>query len=231
MLLSSLKRVLLIPFAFILVNIHAFRVPARFVLRLKPNSLQHLHETPAEIENAWIDESSKDIVIQMKPANPTGEASLFDMLYNSEDNDGSEATISCLTLREISECYSFSLSYLGDFVMQMGSDSPVDVDVKIGDFLTGQQIYTLLQALNTLDPYETNAEYDTLNLIELADDMNLHVEAVIKICEREDIHLPFGVSTMLHISVVEQLRRAAELDAEVPDRKSTQHNKLPIQDI
>jgi hypothetical protein len=106
----------------------------------------------------------------------------------------------------------FSLNYLGDLVTQMGCEIPVDVDTKVGNILTGEQVHTLLQAVNTLDPFETNAEYETESVWDLCDDLDLSPETLRRMCQQESIHLPFGMSTMLHASVIEQLRSLAAVE-------------------
>jgi hypothetical protein len=108
----------------------------------------------------------------------------------------------------------FSLNYLGDLVTQMGCEIPVDVDTKVGNILTGEQVHTLLQAVNTLDPFETNAEYETQSLWELSEDLDLSPDTLRRMCKKEGIHLPFGMSTMLHVSVIEKLRNLADFEQE-----------------
>jgi len=139
--------------------------------------------------------------------------SLFDSLYRSEDpDDTSTHSISQQSLRDISESYQFSLAYLGDFVAQMGCAVPIDVDTNIANILTGEQIYSLLQALTSLDPFDSNIGYDTISIAELADELQVPISRVVKMCHKEKFNLPFGTDTSLHSSVVEHLRKVAEYD-------------------
>jgi len=142
-----------------------------------------------------------------------GQGSLFDELYQLDDvNDRTvEAySISKQSLRAISESYQFSLAYLSDFVTELGCSLPLDIDTSISNILTGEQIYTLLQALTSLDPYDSNAGYDTVSISELADVFNISVNEVMKLCKDEGISLPFGSGSILHKNVVEQISRLLE---------------------
>lgn len=145
--------------------------------------------------------------------------SLFDVLYdidsstvtsNNQNNNGNE--ISSLTLRDISDAYYFSLSYLGDFVIQIGASSPIDPDAKLGDFLTGEQVYAVMEAINTLDPLECNLDFDSVVARELVDDLQISQKKFVRICDDEGFNLPFGMDTVLHKSVVERIMEVHEYD-------------------
>ena len=141
------------------------------------------------------------------------QGSLFDELYRMDDmnNKRVEAySISKQSLRAISESYQFSLAYLSDFVTELGCSLPIDIDTSISNILTGEQIYTLLQALTSLDPYDSNAGYDTVSIRELGEEYDVSVNEVMKICKDEGIALPFGTGSILHDTVIEQIRRLLE---------------------
>lgn len=152
-----------------------------------------------------------ELVIEVQSRSPSSNSeTLFDSLYRQDDyNMASQYSISKQTLRDISESYLFSLSYLGDLVTQMGCDCPIDVDSSIANFMTGEQIHTLLQALTSLDAFETSTNYDTCNIYQLADELDINVNDVVHICQREEIPLPFGKDTNLHTSLIDKIRRIA----------------------
>ena len=120
--------------------------------------------------------------------------------------------ISEMTLREISEAYLFSLSYLGDFVVQLGCQPPIDVDTNVGNYLVGEQVYSLLEAVNSLDPVESHCEYDSLTVRELADELDVSMGRMMKIVQNERVNLPFGLDTTLHTAVVERIREVHQYD-------------------
>jgi len=126
-----------------------------------------------------------------------------------------EYSSSQLTLRDISESLQFSLNFLGDFVVQMGIEAPINVDMKLGDMMTGDQIYTLLQAVNTLDPFDSDTGYDVgMNVEEVAEELEISLDTIVKIIEKEKLNLPFGIKTVLHSSAIEKIRSVYEFDCE-----------------
>jgi hypothetical protein len=115
-------------------------------------------------------------------------------------------SISDLSLQEISDATSFSLDYLGDFMIQLGCPAPLNKDEKIGNLLTGNQIYELLEAINTLDPYDADIGYDSVSVKELADELDVNINRILKIIGRENFHLPFGLETVLHRDCIERIK-------------------------
>jgi len=144
-----------------------------------------------------------------------GEVSLFDSLYDIDDSNA-EGTAASLTLSDISESSCFSLSFLGDFLVQMGCKPPIDINAKLGNLLTGEQIFTLLQAINTLDPFDSNLEYDSVPVDELAEELGVSTNRILKILESKNINLPFGLDTVLHSSIIDSVKNSVD-DNEFPD--------------
>ena len=54
--------------------------------------------------------------------------------YGDKEHD--PYSISSNTLRDISESYGFSMAFLGDFVVQLGANTPIDVDTPISTYVT-----------------------------------------------------------------------------------------------
>lgn len=176
----------------------------------------------AEGDNAdwWKRNDDEEVIIKVveDAILPSGY-SLFDDAYSAKTLDGTvdKYSVSELTLKEISEAYQFSLAFLGDFVVQQGCPPPVDVDTKISNILMAEQIYTLLEALTSLDPFDSNVEYDSFSVTELANDLDIPIGRIIRICEGENFNLPYGLETMLHEAVVERIREVHEFDDYVDD--------------
>ena len=141
-----------------------------------------------------------------------GSNNLFDKKYDSEEDGTDDSSLAKLSLREISEAYQFSLAFLGDFAVQLGCPTPLDIDTNLENLLTGEQVYTLLQALNSLDALDSNAGYDSLSVSELASDMNVSPKKIVEICVGESVGLPYGLNTVLHVDIVDQIRRVAAYD-------------------
>jgi len=166
----------------------------------------------------WLSRSDEEVVHKADDPGVLGNlsethgTSLFDMLYNSEiDMDSTTSnSFAAQTLRDISDDYGFSLSFLGDYVVELGCYPPIDIDAKLKNMLTGAQIYSLMECVNTLDPYDSTIEYDSLSLKEVAEEMNISVTHAVKICQREGFNLPFGPDSILHVSIVDKFRDICE---------------------
>ena len=175
---------------------------------------------PSEEYDEWWKRSGEDEEIVIKLTDRTStlpEGFSFidandDMAHDLFGDSTDKFQISELTLRDIAETYQFSLSYLGDFVVQLGCHPPIDVDTKIGNLLLGEQIFSLLQALNSLDPAESHCDYDSTTPYELADELDVSMGRMMKICRNEHVNLPFGFHTVLHKSVVAHIRDVYEYD-------------------
>ena len=180
-------------------------------------------------KNWWDDDEESEDIVHLSDENKAcmqgGDLNLFDQLPNRPNWFGNlgndKSTVAMQTLREISESYLFSLSFLGDYVVQLGVRPPVDVDAKVGDFLTSEQAFSLLEALTSLDPYESNIEYDSLAARELAKELGMSTEDFCFICDAERLNLPYGMDTVLHQSVVEKIREVVEYD----DYRHLDHQK------
>ena len=176
----------------------------------------------AKKDNAewWKRNDEEEVIIKVveDAVLPSGY-SLFDDVYTIKNLNGKadKYSVSELTLREISEAYQFSLSYLGDFVVQQGCQPPIDVDTKLSNILMADQVYTLLEAITSLDPFDSNVEYDSFSVTELADDLDVPVGRILRVCRGEGFNLPYGLETMLHETVVDRIREVYEFDDYIDD--------------
>ena len=135
-----------------------------------------------------------------------------DMLGKPGANGYERHSVAMQTLREISECYCFSLSFLGDFVVELGAFPPVNIDTPICNYLTGDQIYSLLQSLNSLEPGAASIEYDSTTAADLCDVLDISTKTLLRICSTEGFNLPFGLESVLHSSVQERIAQCATHD-------------------
>ena len=168
----------------------------------------------------WMNRPEEAVIIMPDTGNLNipGDMSLFDTLYNADVmNDNSGHSISDMTVRSISEAYQFSLPFLGDFMIQLGCQPPLDIDTKISNLLTGGQIFSLLNALNTLDAYESNAGYDSMSLSELAESLGISKQKILRISKKEELNLPFGMETVLHVSIIEKIKKSVAYDEYTDD--------------
>jgi hypothetical protein len=132
-----------------------------FLYALSIKRIKHYTRSKSSIfcKPDWLNRPDEEVIIVQPPEYfQNKDISLFDALYNSDSQmDSSSHSFSQLSIREISESYQFSLAFLGDFMVQLGCKTPLDIDNKIANLLIGEKIFDLLNAVTTLDPYEANS--------------------------------------------------------------------------
>lgn len=211
-------------------------INTRFTNNLQYRLLRNRHRTTMDDEQ-WLNREDEIIIDNNHDQAPDiygnflrdGDSTMFDKMYNSKDME--QHSIARLSLRDISEAYGFSIPYLSDYVASMGCPVPVDIDEMIGNYMIGDQVYTLLLAITSLDPLDANTSYDSLTISELAYEMGLEEEKILEICEGEGIRLPNFGETVLHKDVVEQLRRVADYEIYNVDEKENPNNSFSFETL
>jgi hypothetical protein len=175
----------------------------------------------AEVANTdkpkWMNRGYEEVIEKdpVKSIEQLNGVSLFDAIYSTGKNGQDVVQLgdsfSQQSLRDISEAFGFSLAFLGDFVVQLGCQTPIDVDAKIGDMMVGGQVASLMEAVHSLDAFEANTEYDSITLQHIMSELNISLKKALKICRAENINLPFGLDTELHSSVQKRLRDVSDL--------------------
>lgn len=136
-----------------------------------------------------------------------GNANAASSLVNDSEYD-----IVDQNLRELCNT-GFSHDFIGLLMADLGVPCPIDFDARIGDYMTGEQIFTLLHSLSSLDPFEANEQISSCTMYELARNYGLSEKKVKFICEKQRISLPFAMWTCLHENVEEIFREAVESGA------------------
>jgi hypothetical protein len=156
---------------------------------------------------AWMNREDEEVIeIQSQVGYPEHERTLFDSILVDSAEQAGTFSVAELSLFDISESYGFSLAYLGDFLIQMGCSPPIDPDAKLYNILTADKIYTLMEAINTLDPFETNEGYDSVQVSDIANEQGLSTRQMVRLCRVEGVNLPFGLDSTVHVSVAERIR-------------------------
>jgi hypothetical protein len=142
---------------------------------------------------------------------------LFDVV-NYSDTSKSHS-LGALSLKEISESYFLSLSFLGDFCVQMGCPTPININSPTCEYLTGDQLFNIIQAVTSLDPLDSNIDYDSIDLEQITEEFGITIEKCLQICQKEKFNLPFGKDSTLHILEADRLRNLLEsMTSESDDR-------------
>lgn len=119
----------------------------------------------------------------------------------------------CFTLRQVSDIYGFSLAYLGDFAASSGCPTPIDVNAKMNSYMSPDQMSQLLTAVNSVDPVQASLSYQD-SLADICAYFGMDIDRALEICQQQGIVLPYGVGTVLHAHLADQVRRAIEFQDE-----------------
>lgn len=111
------------------------------------------------------------------------------------------------TLREISRDYSVPICYLADVLTKWGVPVPINVHDRLGDLVTGEQAFALVEAVNTLDMGSLNDRYSNQNMLQVCDGWEIDIKDAFAFAMTEGWSLPFGVRTNLRMEQEDELLR------------------------
>lgn len=134
--------------------------------------------------------------LMMTPAPPPGMG---------VDGMRQEGYLGDSTLKEISLDYSVPIPYLADVLTSWGVPVPIDPNVRLGDMVTGEQAFAVLEAVHTLDIASLHARYSEETLANICDCYDIDIKAAYDFCMERGWGLPFGVRTFLRVEQEDEL--------------------------
>lgn len=111
------------------------------------------------------------------------------------------------TLREIARDYSVPICYLADVLCMWGVPVPINLHDRLGDLVTGEQAFALVEAVNTLDMGYLNDRYSNQNMMQVCDGWDIDIKDAFEFAMTEGWSLPFGVRTNLRVEQEDELLR------------------------
>jgi hypothetical protein len=111
------------------------------------------------------------------------------------------------TLDEIARDYSVPVCYLADVLTMWGVPVPINVHDRLGDLVTGEQAFAILEAVNSLDVAALQDRYSNQSLLNLCNDQDIDITEAFAMAVKEGWNLPFGVHTVLRVEQEEELLR------------------------
>jgi len=100
------------------------------------------------------------------------------------------------TLPEICTDYTVPISYIADVLcLWWGVSSPIHVEERLGDLVTGEQAFALLEA----DASALHDRYSNQSLLQVCAEWDTDLQQGFIIAMREGWSLPFGVQTCLRV--------------------------------
>ncbi|KAL9178954.1 hypothetical protein ACHAXT_011927 [Thalassiosira profunda] len=109
------------------------------------------------------------------------------------------------TLREISHDFSVPIPYLADVLASWGAPVPIDPMARLGDMVTGEQAFAVLEAIHTLDVASLHERYSEDNLISICEYYDIDLKEAFEFCVARGWALPFGVRTFLRVEQEEEM--------------------------
>ena len=117
------------------------------------------------------------------------------------------------TLKEISMDFSVPIPYLADVVASWGVPVPIDPLGRLGDMVTGDQAFAILEAIHTLDIAALHDRYSEDNLMNICDYYDIDMKEAFDFAMKRGWALPFGVRTFLRVEQEDELLEALSGEA------------------
>jgi hypothetical protein len=118
------------------------------------------------------------------------------------------------TLQELVYDYSIPICYLADVLCTWGVPIPIHIHDRLGDLVTGEQAFALLEAIYTLDVAALQDRYSNTNLMNLCEEQDIPIKDAFEMAVKEGWSLPFGVQTCLRVEQEEELLRVLGSEVE-----------------
>jgi hypothetical protein len=130
-----------------------------------------------------------------RPVVPTAAE---DGLADGADWDGS-GIYDC-SVNDVAVDYNIPVEFVVDIMLTYGVTAPIAPTDGIRDRLTTDEIEKMLLLISSFDSMDLADRYSDRTVEELADDYDVDVFRITRICEAEDIYLPLESATRLQLS-------------------------------
>ena len=111
------------------------------------------------------------------------------------------------TLSEIATDYSVPICYIADVLCMWGVPVPINVNDRLGDLVTGEQAFALVEAVNSLDVAALHDRYSNQSLLQFCYEMDIPLQKAFEMAVKEGWSLPFGVQTCLRVEQEDEVMR------------------------
>lgn len=181
----------------------------------KPKTLRPANEvikdvSPPPQAAAGVEKKTGTNLIENRPSAYTDEEEeLIEALGGKYAASGrrEDGFLGDCTLAEIATDYSVPICYLADVMCMWGVPVPINVHDRLGDLVTGEQAFALVEAVNSLDIGVLQDRYSNMNLLQLCAEFGIELKDAFEFAMKEGWSLPFGVRTNLRVEQEEELLR------------------------
>jgi hypothetical protein len=131
-----------------------------------------------------------------------GKQQKKDRTYRREDGYLGDST-----LEDICTDYSVPICYLADVLCTWGIPIPINPQSMLGDLVTGEQAFAVLEAINSLDVSALYDRYSDFSLQQVCNEWDINLNDAFSLAMKEGWNLPFGVQTFLRTDQERELLR------------------------
>ncbi len=127
------------------------------------------------------------------------DSELRNLAYNAEDcgNDDYTHGLGGMSLKEISAEYGFPLDCFLDVLCRWGVEPPIHEETQLADLVNGEQAFSLLEMMTSVDVAAVQDTYVGENIGEIAEELGVSLSDIFLVCARRRMNLPRGVDTRL----------------------------------
>lgn len=111
------------------------------------------------------------------------------------------------TLNEIATDYGVPVCYVADVLCMWGVAVPINTNDRLGDLVTGEQAFSLVEAIHTLDAAALQDRYSNDSFMTICDWYDVDLKEAFQMAMKEGWSMPFGVQTFLRVEQEEELIR------------------------
>ena len=111
------------------------------------------------------------------------------------------------TLKEIATDFSVPVCYIADVLCVWGVPVPININDRLGDLVTGEQAFSMLEAIHSLDVADLQDRYSNDSLVTICDWYEIDLKEAFQMAMKEGWSLPFGVQTFLRVEQEEEMIR------------------------
>ncbi|KAG7349467.1 hypothetical protein IV203_012064 [Nitzschia inconspicua] len=187
-------------------------IPDAQKARPKPTHLTPAKEVLGEDATAK-PQNQKDVSSSRRPSPYTEEEEeLIELLGGKDRKDPKqskreEGFLGDSTLKEIATDYSVPVCYLADVLCMWNVPPPINIHDRLGDLVTGEQAFALVEAVHSLDMGALHDRYSNQNLLQVCYEWNIDIKDAFEFAMKEGWSLPFGVRTNLRVEQEDELLR------------------------
>jgi hypothetical protein len=174
------------------------------------------HPTPASAAVKVVAENKQEVKKTQEKERPSAyteeEEDLIDAMGGKDKSSSSARKreagfLGDCTLQEIAQDYSVPICYLADVLCMWGVPVPINIRDRLGDLVTGEQAFAILEAIYSLDIGSLHDRYSNDNLLSVCDYWEIDLKNAFEFAMKEGWSLPFGVQTHLRAEQEDELMR------------------------